>query len=125
MEMKIFSALKRSAREIKRDTIVVYFAARDPRTSWWLRIFALLVAAYVLSPIDLIPDFIPVVGYLDDVILVPLAIRLLLHFLPVEVLTDARVRAEGIPQWPRSIVAAVAIVLVWVVMAAWLIVSLL
>jgi uncharacterized membrane protein YkvA (DUF1232 family) len=125
MEMKIFSALKRSAREIKRDIVVVYFAARDPRTSWWLRIFALLVAAYVLSPIDLIPDFIPVVGYLDDLILVPLAIRLLLHLLPAEVLAGARVKAEATPQWPRSIVAAVVVVLVWVVLAAWLIVGLL
>ena len=118
--MKFLSSLKQSAKKIKRDVIVVYFAARDARTPWWLRIFALLIAAYVLSPIDLIPDFIPVLGYLDDVILVPLAIALLMRLLPPPVVADARARAENVPHWPRSVVAAVVIVLLWLVLAMWL-----
>ena len=118
--MGVWRDLKNSAKAIKREIIVVYFAARDPRTPWWLRIFALLIAAYVLSPVDLIPDFIPVLGYLDDVILVPLAIRLLMRWLPEDVRVDARARAERIQHWPRSIVAAAVIVVLWLVLAAWL-----
>jgi len=118
--MKFLSSLKQSAKKIKRDVIVVYFAARDVRTPWWLRIFALLIAAYVLSPIDLIPDIIPVLGYLDDVILVPLAIALLMRLLPAAVVADARVRAENVPHWPRSVVAAIVIVFLWLVLAMWL-----
>jgi len=119
--MALLARLKQSAKVIKREIVVVYFAARDHRTPWGLRIFALLIAAYVLSPIDLIPDFIPVLGYLDDVIVVPLAIRLLFRLLPPEVVSDARDRAGALTQRPSSRVAAIVIVILWMVLAAWLV----
>lgn len=99
---------------------MVYFAARDERTPWWIRLLALLIAGYVLSPIDLIPDFIPVLGYLDDVVLVPLAIKLLLRILPPEVVVDARERAAKVGPWPRSVMAATVVVLLWLALVAWL-----
>lgn len=116
----MWARIRQSAKKIKRDIVVVYFAARDARTPWSLRLLALLIAGYVLSPIDLIPDFIPVLGYLDDVVLVPLAIALLLRLLPVEVVADARERAGQLQSLPRSMVAAIVIVLLWLLLAAWL-----
>ena len=107
------------ARSIKRDVLVVYLAARDARTPWALRLLALAVAAYALSPIDLVPDFIPVLGYLDDLLLVPLGLLLVLRLLPPAVLHDARERAAQMLARPRSAVAAACIVLLWLALAAW------
>ena len=80
------------ARRIKQDVVAVYHAARDKRTPWAVRLLALLVAAYALSPIDLIPDFVPVLGYLDDLLLVPLGLLQVIRLLPPAVLADARRR---------------------------------
>lgn len=77
--MKRINRLKQRAKQIKRDVYAVWFAARDPETPFMAKLLALLVAAYAISPIDLIPDFIPVLGYLDDLILVPLGIMLVLR----------------------------------------------
>src|SRR6476619_3917116 len=82
-------------RVLKRESLVVWYAARDPRLPWPVRLLALAVAAYALSPIDLIPDFIPVLGYLDDLVLVPLGIALVVKLTPAPVLADARVRAAA------------------------------
>ncbi|MDH4391093.1 MAG: DUF1232 domain-containing protein [Aquabacterium sp.] len=106
------------ARRIKLDVVAVYHAARDPRTPWALRLLALLVAAYALSPIDLIPDFIPVLGYLDDLLLVPLGLLLVIRLLPPAVLADARRRAAAMLARPRSLAAGLAIGLLWVGLAA-------
>ncbi|MFT6625656.1 MAG: uncharacterized membrane protein YkvA (DUF1232 family), partial [Cycloclasticus sp.] len=76
--MTILSALKRQAKQLKQHTLTVYFAARDPRTPMIVRGLALFVAAYAFSPIDLIPDFIPVIGYLDDLLLIPLGLALVI-----------------------------------------------
>lgn len=116
--MSLTARRKEWARGIKRDVVAVYFAARDPRTPVHVRLFALAVAAYALSPVDLIPDLIPVIGYLDDLVLVPLGIWLIVRALPPEVLRESRVRAEAAIEKPRSIVAAAVIVLLWVVCAA-------
>ena len=105
------------ARGIKCDVVAVYHAARDTRTPWAVRLLALLVAAYALSPIDLIPDFIPVLGYLDDLLLVPLGLMLVIRLLPAGVLADARRQAALTLARPRSRVAAMAIVLLWLVLA--------
>jgi len=102
------------ARALKRQSLTVYYAARDPRLPWHVRLLALAVAAYALSPIDLIPDFIPVLGYLDDVILVPLGLALVLKLAPPVVLADARERAEHTAARPVSRTAAVFIVLLWI-----------
>ena len=103
------------ARTVKRDVVAVWHAARDPRTPWAVRLLAMAVAAYALSPIDLIPDFIPVLGYLDDLLLVPLGLLLVLRLLPPEVLADARLQAAATLARPRSRAAAVCFVLVWLV----------
>ena len=108
-------------RALKRESLVVYYAARDPRLPWHVRLLALAVAAYALSPIDLIPDFIPVLGYLDDLVLVPLGVALVVKLTPGDVLADARERAAHAAQRPVSRVAAVVIVLVWIaaIVLAW------
>jgi uncharacterized membrane protein YkvA (DUF1232 family) len=115
----MFAALKAQARQLKQHTLTVYYAARDPRTPFYVRVLALLVAAYALSPIDLIPDFIPVIGYLDDLLIVPLGLALVVRLTPPEVLDAARARAEQTASRPVSYAAAVCFVLLWLVLA-WL-----
>ena len=107
------STLREWAKALKRQTLVVYFAARDPRTTWPVRVLALFVAAYALSPIDLIPDFIPVLGYLDDLIVVPLGLMLVLHLVPPEVVRSAQEQALAAVERPVSRAMAVAIVAIW------------
>src|SRR6188474_2131777 len=92
--MQILGSLKARAKELKQFTLVAYYAARDPRTPTLVRVLALLVAAYALSPIDLIPDFIPVIGYLDDLILVPLGLALVVRLTPGYVLAESRERGQ-------------------------------
>lgn len=106
------------ARALKQDTLVVYYAARDPRTPWAVRLFAVAVAAYALSPIDLIPDFVPVLGYLDDVLIVPLGIAFVLRWLPEPVKADAKARAAEAASRPTSRGMAAVIVAIWVVAIA-------
>ncbi len=108
------AGLRQWARELKRQTLVVYFVARDPRTPWPLRLLALGIAAYALSPIDLIPDVIPFLGYLDDLVIVPLGLLLVLRRVPAEVLDDARQRAAAAATRPVSRAMAAIIVVVWI-----------
>jgi uncharacterized membrane protein YkvA (DUF1232 family) len=117
---RISSQLARWAAALKQQTLIVYFAARDPRTPFLVRLLALLVAAYALSPIDLIPDFIPVIGYLDDLILLPLGIALIVKLTPPEVIAAAREKAAALAEKPTSRPAAFAIVVLWV-LAIWLV----
>ena len=112
----MFDRLRQWARQLKSDVVTVYFAARDDRCPWPIRILALLVAAYALSPIDLIPDFIPVLGYLDDVLIVPAGVWLVIRWLPSEVLLDARVKATALLAKPRSHVAAACFALIWLLL---------
>ncbi len=117
------ASLRQWARSLKRQTLVVYLLARDARTPWLVRLLALLVAAYALSPIDLIPDFIPVLGYLDDVILVPLGLALVLRLAPAPLLAEVRERAEALSDRPVSRTMALIVVLLWAALmlgfAAW------
>ncbi|WP_288011375.1 DUF1232 domain-containing protein [Diaphorobacter sp.] len=115
--MGLLQTAKQWARALKRDVLVVYLAARDPRTPWALRLLALAVAAYALSPIDLVPDFIPVLGYLDDLLIVPLGLALVLRLLPPPVLLAARERAARMLARPRSWLAAAIIIMLWVLLA--------
>ena len=108
--------LRKWAKELKRQTLVVYFAARDPRTPWLVRLLALAVAAYALSPIDLIPDFIPILGYLDDLIIVPLGLLLVLRLVPPEVKHSAQQQASAAAERPVSRAMAVVIVAIWFVL---------
>lgn len=109
------------ARRLRRETLVLFYASRDPRTPWYAKLLAAAVVAYALSPIDLIPDFIPVLGYLDDVILVPIGIAITLKLVPAEVLADARIRAAQAVERPRNFAAAVVIVAIWIALAALLV----
>jgi uncharacterized membrane protein YkvA (DUF1232 family) len=91
----VFGALKRWARLIKKDVLTLWFACRDPRTPLWLKALAGALVAYAFSPIDLIPDFIPIIGLLDDAIIVPLGVMLLLRLLPKEVKVSSQAKAEN------------------------------
>jgi uncharacterized membrane protein YkvA (DUF1232 family) len=106
--------LKSRALQLKQHTLTAYFAARDPRTPLLVRALAVLVAAYALSPVDLIPDFIPVVGYLDDMLLVPLGLALVVRLTPPAVLTSARLQAQEVSARPVSYSAAAIIAALWV-----------
>ena len=115
-------SLKRWAALLKGELLTVFYAARDPEAPWLARLVAIAVAAYALSPIDLIPDFIPVLGYVDDLILLPAAIYLALKLIPREVLEDGRARAvEWIDARPPATlaryIAAGIIVLIWLTLA--------
>ncbi len=116
--LSLLQKLRPWAKRLRTDILSIYFAARDPRTPWAVRLLALAVAAYALSPIDLIPDFIPVLGYLDDLLLVPLGLWLVLRLLPPPVLADARSRAQALLERPRSWIAAACILTLWCVLAA-------
>ena len=106
--------LKDWARIIKRDVHAIYLAARDPRTPWYAKVLALFVAGYALSPIDLIPDFIPVLGYLDDAIIVPLGVLAVIKMIPPEVMAEHRAAAALSEVRPVSRTAALIIAGIWV-----------
>ncbi|MDQ3811872.1 MAG: DUF1232 domain-containing protein [Chloroflexota bacterium] len=106
--------LKRWARWVRADTYALYLACRDPRTPWYARLLAAAVVAYAFSPLDLIPDFIPVLGYVDDLILVPLGIALVLKLVPPPVLAECRERARAAAERPTSWLVAAVIVAIWV-----------
>jgi len=105
------------ARELKRDVVALWIAARDRRTPLAAKLVAGAVAAYALSPIDLIPDVIPVLGYLDDLLIVPLGIALALRLIPAPLMREFRAAASR-RERPRSLVAAVAVVCVWLLALA-------
>ena len=107
--------LKDWALALKRDVQAIYLARRDPRVPWYSKALAVAVAAYALSPIDLIPDFIPVLGYLDDLLIVPLGIALIVRLIPPEVMDEYRIRATASQSAPVSRAGATGIVLVWIV----------
>jgi len=109
----VTGGLKGWAQLIRRDVHALYLAARDPRVPWYAKALALAVAGYALSPIDLIPDFIPVLGYLDDVILVPLGILLVVRMIPPEVMAEHRALASAALNRPVSRTAAAVIVCIW------------
>ena len=106
--------LKEWMRSIKGDVIAIYFAARDPRVPWYAKALAICVAGYALSPIDLIPDFVPFLGYLDDVVLVPLGILAVVKLVPAEIMAEHRAFAARISERPVSRTAAVVIALIWI-----------
>lgn len=120
-----FDRLRDAARRLKRELTALVFAARDARTPWLAKLLLAIVLAYAASPIDLIPDFIPVLGYLDDLLLLPLGIWLALRLIPPQVMIDARARADDHAlQGKTSYRAAAVIVLIWLgamwLCAAWL-----
>lgn len=109
--------LRTWARAMKRDVIALYLAGRDPRVPWYAKLLAGTVAAYAISPIDLIPDFIPVLGYLDDLLLLPLGIYAVVKLIPPEIMDQHRQQASAMQDRPVSYAAAVAIAAVWIGLA--------
>jgi len=111
--MQLISKAKLWAKSLKRDIVALWFAARDPRVPWHAKAVAGTVAAYALSPIDLIPDFIPVLGYLDDLMIVPLGIMLAIRLVPVEVMIELRTEAAKRIERPSSHLGMIFILAVW------------
>ena len=110
--------IKEWARAIKRDVHALWLAARDPRTPWYAKALAIGVAAYALSPIDLIPDFIPVLGHLDDIVLVPLGIMLAVRLMSPEVMAEHRATAAAAVGKPVSRMGAACVIALWLLAAA-------
>lgn len=115
----ILQKLKERARDLKKETYALYLAYRHPQVPWYAKILAGLVVAYAFSPIDLVPDFIPVLGYLDDLILVPLGIALVLKMIPENVMSECRKQAQAEMQSgkPTNWVMAVIIIVIWILLA--------
>jgi uncharacterized membrane protein YkvA (DUF1232 family) len=110
----IIHRLKTQAAALKQELVALYLAARHPRTPWYAKVFLLCVVAYALSPIDLIPDPIPILGYVDDLLLLPLGIYLSLRMIPAEILTECRAKAAATSErLPRNWWAAAVIVSLW------------
>src|SRR5439155_5158846 len=101
------------ARLVKRDVHAIYRAARDPRVPWYAKALAFCVAGYALSPIDLIPDFVPILGYMDDVIIVPLGILIVVKLIPAEIMAEHRALAVAAQDRPVSHTAAIVIAILW------------
>lgn len=111
---------KQRVKQLKRDTYAIYLAYKDPRVPWYVKIFIAFVVAYIFSPIDLIPDFIPILGYLDDLVIVPVGIVLALRMIPKDVMAENRKKAQTMMDQdkPTNWIAAGIIIVIWVIVAA-------
>jgi uncharacterized membrane protein YkvA (DUF1232 family) len=119
----MFSRIKAWARRINQDGHAIYLASRDGRVPWYAKALAVAIAAYALSPVDLIPDFIPILGYLDDLIILPLGILFVVSLIPAEVMMEYRAKAAEAVARPTSRAGLVAIILLWItgaLMLAWI-----
>lgn len=116
--MKLADRWKEQAQHLKREVFALYFAVRDPRVPWYAKAVAACVVAYAFSPIDLIPDPIPVLGYLDDLVLIPLGVLAVRAMIPEAVLADCRERATHLSTKPTNWIAAAIIVVIWLLLAA-------
>jgi uncharacterized membrane protein YkvA (DUF1232 family) len=115
---------KQRARRLKAETYAIYLAYRDPRVPWYARLFVACVVGYAFSPIDLVPDFIPILGYLDDLILVPVGIALALKMIPPAVMAECREKAQEVMAQGKPVnrTAAAVIIAIWLLLAAWVVV---
>lgn len=105
--------IKRKAKQLKMETLTVYYASRDPRLPIHVKILAILIAAYALSPIDLIPDFIPIIGLLDDVIIIPLGLALIIKLTPPHIMEAAKLKSKQAENRPTSYTSAVIVITIW------------
>ncbi|OCA88149.1 hypothetical protein A8F94_10055 [Bacillus sp. FJAT-27225] len=117
----MFNKIKAWAKQLKRQIFILYFAYKDERVPWYAKVFTAVIVAYAFSPIDLIPDFIPILGYLDEVILLPIAIWFALRMIPEAVLSDCESKADQLMKngKPKNWVAGSIIVLLWVGVMVW------
>jgi uncharacterized membrane protein YkvA (DUF1232 family) len=118
--MAVLKQLKKRARHLKAETFALYLAARHTGTPWYAKLFVAAIVAYALSPIDLIPDFIPILGYVDDLVLIPLGLTLAIKMIPPPVMSECRVRAQEVIAngKPISRLAGAVIVLLWLTLVA-------
>lgn len=118
--MKILTTRKQRVDQLKVETYALYLVYKDPRTPWYARLFAACVVGYAFSPIDLIPDPIPILGYVDDLILIPLGIMLALKMIPPPILAECRAKAQAAMSQgkPTNRVAAIIIVAIWLLLVA-------
>ena len=116
----MFEKLRSSARALKNEAYAIYLAAKDPRTPWYAKVLIYFVVAHTFSPIDLIPDFFPVLGLLDDIIITPLGIALAIRLIPAEVLAEARLRVatQGVERIV-GLVGAGIIIIIWILAIIW------
>ena len=118
--MPLVTELKQRALRLKTETFALYLAARHPGTPWYAKLFVMGIVAYAFSPIDLIPDFVPVLGYLDDLILIPAGIALAIRMVPPSVLAECRAHAQEVMSQDKPVnrIAGTAIVVIWIAMGA-------
>lgn len=118
IQNRMMQAWKQRVKQLKKETFAIYLACKDSRVPWYAKVLAACVVAYAFSPIDLIPDVIPILGYLDDLVLVPLGIILVIKMIPLHVMAEYREKAETAltegEVKPKNWVAAVVILLIWV-----------
>lgn len=121
VRVSLFERLKEKAHALKREVYAIYLAARDPRTPWYAKALIWFVVVHTFSPIDLIPDFIPILGYLDDLIIIPAGIALAVRLIPPEVLTQARETAKqaGGPNRIVGWIGVGVILLIWIAILTW------
>lgn len=121
-EAKMLDKLKAFARKLKQELFVLFLASKDERVPWYAKFVSFLVVAYAFSPIDLIPDFIPILGYLDDIILIPLGISLALKMIPQPIIDDLRIKANEIreKEKPKNWVTGIIFIIIWILLAYWL-----
>ncbi|WP_179877402.1 YkvA family protein [Bacillus cereus] len=120
-KISIIQKMKQWARNLKKQLLVLYLAYRDERVPWYAKLFTMLVVAYAFSPIDLIPDFIPILGYLDDLILVPLGVYLASKLIPKEVLEDCKRKVEERQtiSKPKNWITGIIIITLWILVFVW------
>lgn len=110
-----FNNIKAKAKSLKKEIKALYIAYKRPDVPWYAKLFAILVVGYALSPIDLVPDFIPILGYLDDLVLIPLGVSFAVKMIPNDIMEECRVEAEDVFKEgkPKNWVAGAAIILIW------------
>ncbi|MDC3418313.1 YkvA family protein [Aquibacillus salsiterrae] len=119
---KALTSLKSKARKVKQDIFVLVEAYKHPKTPLFVKLLSIIIVAYAFSPIDLIPDFIPILGYLDDVILIPIAITFIIKLIPTDVLEECRDLVRNSPkEKKKNWIAGSIIILVWVAVLYWVV----
>lgn len=122
LNMKIISSLKAKAKKLKKEIAVLYLAYKRKDVPWYAKLVAIIVVGYALSPIDLIPDFIPILGYVDDLILVPAGVILAIKLIPKDIMDECRQQSENVFKdgKPKNWVSGGLIILIWVVLIGWI-----
>lgn len=115
----IIDKWKQQVKKLKSEVIALYYAYRDPRVKWYAKLLIIVIVGYAFSPIDLVPDFIPILGYLDDFILIPLGVALAIKLIPPIVMEEARAKSKELSTKPRNWLAALVILAIWLAILAW------